>query len=351
MKLIAFFSFLLLTPTILFAQQPQPEAGGVSPTLAQWRAAHYSDVRYKLNITLEKGAPLMKSDIEIQVKLTGDGAKNDLILDWITPLSNSGNMSRADIVAVNDNAFGSMSAGSGNPPNYLMDEKHLIVPKRFLKTGKNLIKINFTSKINASGAAVTRYIDSDDGAEYIYARLFPGEASAVFPCFDQPDLKARFSLTIGVPENWKVVSNTDNEYVVNQKIRTTSAFLYSPSALVFNFKETKPINIYVFAFAAGGFEVFAGKESPVAASPLIVGANPATRLPQMSETVQVTGQRIYVRKSQAKKIEDRAMEILRLHRENKPQIRSRLNKLDIVLLPGIANAPMAVEGLKFISEN
>ena len=29
-----------------------------------------------------------------------------------------------------------------------------------------------------------------------------------FPCFDQPDLKARFTLEITAPEEWTVISNT-----------------------------------------------------------------------------------------------------------------------------------------------
>ena len=44
----------------LQAQTMPPIETGVSKTLAKWRAAHYLDIRYKLNITLEKGAPLMK---------------------------------------------------------------------------------------------------------------------------------------------------------------------------------------------------------------------------------------------------------------------------------------------------
>lgn len=80
LKLLFLFSVMTFAS---FAQQP-PLEPGVSQTLARWRAAHYSDVRYKLNITLEKGAPLMKGEIEIRVKLTDEGAQNNLILDWRT---------------------------------------------------------------------------------------------------------------------------------------------------------------------------------------------------------------------------------------------------------------------------
>ena len=67
MKTFAFLIiFMFLTATTIFAQTPPIEAG-VSQALAKWRGANYSDVRYKLNITLEKGAPLMKGTIEIRV--------------------------------------------------------------------------------------------------------------------------------------------------------------------------------------------------------------------------------------------------------------------------------------------
>ena len=37
-----------------------PIEPGVSQELARWRAEHYSDVRYKLNLTLEKMSPVLK---------------------------------------------------------------------------------------------------------------------------------------------------------------------------------------------------------------------------------------------------------------------------------------------------
>ena len=74
--------------------------------------------------------------------------------------------------------------------------EHLILPKEFLKTGENVIKINFASPIKTSGAAVTRYVDKEDNAEYVYSLFVPSDASTAFPVFDQPDLKARFQLNI-----------------------------------------------------------------------------------------------------------------------------------------------------------
>src|SRR5580765_731990 len=62
--------FILLFVIGAHSQLP-PIEPGVSQELAKWRAARYSDVRYKLNLTLEKMSPVLKGTIEIRVKVSG----------------------------------------------------------------------------------------------------------------------------------------------------------------------------------------------------------------------------------------------------------------------------------------
>jgi len=71
------FAFILMTISS-FAQTPTIDAG-VSQTLAKWRVGNYSDVRYKLNLTLEKMLPTLKGAIEVSVNLK---TASDVILDW-----------------------------------------------------------------------------------------------------------------------------------------------------------------------------------------------------------------------------------------------------------------------------
>src|SRR5690606_40271601 len=68
-----------------------PIEPGVSRELARWRAARYSDVRYKLNLTLEKMSPVLKGTMEIRVNVgartplsaSGQGSEvPPIILDW-----------------------------------------------------------------------------------------------------------------------------------------------------------------------------------------------------------------------------------------------------------------------------
>ncbi len=68
--------FLLIAAMTAFLQIPAIEPG-VSHDLAKWRAAHYSDVRYKLNLTLEKMSPVLKGTIEIKVKVGETGRRGD----------------------------------------------------------------------------------------------------------------------------------------------------------------------------------------------------------------------------------------------------------------------------------
>src|SRR5215510_7902915 len=83
---ILFALFVLAMSSAVFAQVPVIESG-VSQELARWRAAHYSDVRYKLNLTLEKMSPVLKGTMEIRVKVSEPGAVATgsippIILDW-----------------------------------------------------------------------------------------------------------------------------------------------------------------------------------------------------------------------------------------------------------------------------
>ncbi len=75
-----------------------------------------------------------------------------------------------------------------------INNEHILIPNGLLKKGENVIKIQFASPIKTSGSAITRYIDKEDGAEYIYSLFVPSDASTAFPVFDQPDLKARFQI-------------------------------------------------------------------------------------------------------------------------------------------------------------
>lgn len=57
------------------------------------------------------------------------------------------------------------------------------------------------------GLGLARFTDPADGAPYVLGNCFPTSAPSVFCCFDQPDLRADFTLTIAAPAGWDCVSN------------------------------------------------------------------------------------------------------------------------------------------------
>ena len=263
---------LLILSTSGPAQAPAIEPG-VSQELARWRAARYSDVRYKLNLTLEKMSPVLKGTIEIRVNVrdagpagrgyeanvsvppavAGGALTPAIILDWrkirgSEHLSMISNVSINGTYAVPEGAtFNERESPEIHGPRYRESNEHLIFADKVFP-GENVIKLDFTSPILASGSAITRYVDKEDGSEYIYSLFVPSDASTTFPVFDQPDLKGKFRLLADVPPDWKIVSNT---YVHKMSEFECPAGKICPVG--YEFAETKPISTYVFAFAAGPF--------------------------------------------------------------------------------------------------
>ena len=61
---------------------------------------------------------------------------------------------------------------------------------------------------STTGEGLHRFVDPADGEDYLYAQSFLDDAQRIFACFDQPDLKAPFTLTRRrAPPDWTVVGN------------------------------------------------------------------------------------------------------------------------------------------------
>jgi aminopeptidase N len=120
---------------------------------------------------------------------------------------------------------------------------HLVVPSRLLRDGENRLRFDFVADIAPSGASIIRAHDPTDGSDYLYTLLVPSDANQLFPCFDQPDLKARVRLTLTAPAAWSVVANGA------ARSSDTSA-----DKVITRFDSTRPISTYLIAFAAGPWQ-------------------------------------------------------------------------------------------------
>ncbi|MEZ5429505.1 MAG: M1 family aminopeptidase [Pyrinomonadaceae bacterium] len=354
---LALFSIIL--PAVIFPpeslSQTPPTEPGVSLELAEWRAANYRNIRYALHITLEKMAPLMNGEIEVRVDLTEEGAKRDLILDWrTTQFENDEFKPFARVVAVNQKR-----TDSSNESFIFFRREHLIISPLLLKKGENVIKIEFASPIKTSGAAVTRYVDKTDGGEYVYSLFVPSDASTAFPVFDQPDLKARFKLTVDMPNDWRVASNAHPEPVrVNSNFTALlpgNGTSQPYRTYTHSFEETQPISPYVFAFAAGNFERFVEEYADSVDSMLAQATDDWTRIARPLFDPAKT--KIYVRRSQAEKFKSHAEEVFRLNREGVKFLENwfdhqfPFSKYDLVLIPEFPFGGMEHAGATFLRED
>ena len=212
-----------------------PPASGVSRELATWRAGLVSEVRYGLTIDIKPKAEKLHGHEILEFRLSRMPDK-DLPLDF-RDLSGPGVIADAKVNG---------SAVRPEQPN-----GHILLPANALKAGVNNVEMDFESPVAESNRAITRSIDPVDSSEYLYTLFVPMDASMAFPCFDQPDLKGRFTLEATAPEGWTVISNTNGK---TDQGRT-------------RFDETRPISTYLFAFAAGPFEQLPDPEPGAALRP------------------------------------------------------------------------------------
>ncbi|MBC8152852.1 MAG: aminopeptidase, partial [Bacteroidetes bacterium] len=114
----------------------------------------------------------------------------------------------------------------------VFSREHVLISPSFLRPGPNTIAIKFT----AGNLSLNR------NDEYLYTLLVPDRARTVFPCFDQPDLKASFQLSLVIPAGWQAITNAPQRDSSVTGGRKTIHFLPSDT-----------ISTYLFSFVAGKF--------------------------------------------------------------------------------------------------
>lgn len=121
----------------------------------------------------------------------------------------------------------------------------LTLDQRLLKHGaENLLDVEYENQFDTGGDGVFRFVDPEDGAEYIYTNFEPYEAHRMAPLFDQPDIKARLTLEVLAPSTWVVMANGAERAVGAAE---------ADGRTLRTFAETPPLSTYLFAMAAGAF--------------------------------------------------------------------------------------------------
>jgi aminopeptidase N len=215
--LITLFLGTLLTT--MQAATMAPIGPGVSEALASERRAAFQDVRYDLRVIVpsERKEPV-RGRVAVRLILK---APHRVVFDFAQPPD------RIARVTVN-----------GRDARPRIADGHLVVAAEQTRAGVNEIEIEFVSGDEA--------LNRDD--EFLYTLFVPSRAQLAFPCFDQPDLKARYTLSLEVPESWQAVAN-------GRELGDGGQGAPPAGRRRVRFAETEPLPTYLFAFVAGRFSV------------------------------------------------------------------------------------------------
>ncbi|HSR68986.1 MAG TPA: M1 family aminopeptidase [Acidobacteriota bacterium] len=283
---------LLITMTIGCGSSPPylEWERGVSQRLAQDRSQRLSQLRYGISLRIpeERSRPI-EGTVVARFNLSSD--EGGLALDFNAPAQQVKEVRAAGLA---------VEAG--------LEDGHILLPSSALVEGVNQVEVDFI----AGDSSLNRR------DEYLYTLFVPDRASTSLPLFDQPNLKARFTLQLELPESWTALANgAQEECSVTEQGRKLCSFA-----------ETEPIPTYLLAFAAGRFQVeeWQGEGYPM---------------------------RFWHRESDAQKVERNREEIFRLHQqalqwlEDYTGIRYPFAKFDFALIPSFQYGGMEHPGAIF----
>lgn len=197
------------------ADSSQLRAAGVSRELAEYRKMHYLNPRYSLRFYIpEFRSESVRGQVDVEIQTDG---RQPIILDF-----------RADSAQII-----SVKLNEKEVPYEVKDE-HLFLDAHYTCEGKNVVSVGFVP----SNQSLNRR------DEFLYTLLVPDRARTLFPCFDQPDMKSIYRLTLDIPSSWQAVANS-----AIQQIDSTNT-----QRRQIHFKETEPLSTYLFSFVAGKLE-------------------------------------------------------------------------------------------------
>lgn len=160
------------------------------------------------------------------------------------------------------------------PGNEIFLKRRVHLPKKYQKVGHNKVIIAYRNEYATNGNGLHHFVDPEDKEEYLYSNFEPFSANKMFPCFDQPNLKATLKLVTVTPNNWVVVGNElELATIPLEKAGEKLKELNIPAVIIskeleinkFIFREfaaTPAISTYLFACIAGPYDFFISNRKP-----------------------------------------------------------------------------------------
>jgi len=186
------------------------------------RAAVVADPRYEVALDLDAGAE--RFDVEATITFRGSEPGASTFLEFVAP----------EISTLELN-------GETLPPDVHFDGVRITLPSI---AADNRLRVVGRGAYQRDGIGLHRAVDPVDGEAYVYSDAEPYDIHRVYPCFDQPDIKGRFTFTVKAPAGWEVASNM-----------APSDRAADGEAGEWRFPETPPMSTYITCIAGGPYHV------------------------------------------------------------------------------------------------
>jgi aminopeptidase N len=198
---------------------------------ADARKARISNVEYDALIDIATSEEEIVGQLSIQFELSD--AASDLTLDFTGGTLNSLQVNGA-IITNDYNGY------------------YITLPAEQLKLGTNTVIVAYRNPFGHDGTGLHRFVDPEDGLTYLHSYLWPYYANRLLPSFDQPNLKANFSLQVIAPESWSVFS-----------MSPASAEAHAENTRLWTFTKTPKIATYMFSLHAGPYTIWSDDSGDV----------------------------------------------------------------------------------------
>ena len=190
---------------------------------AQERSAHVTVDSYAVDLDLTGTGPTFRSTTTciFESSAPGDSTWIDLLAENVESVRLNGAELDLDTV---------VKGGRILLPELARDNTVTVVAHcRYMNTGEGL----------------HRFIDPVDDETYLYTQFESADARRMYACFEQPDLKGTFQLTVTAPAHWQVVSNSP----------TPEPEPCGPGIATWVFPPTPRMSTYITALVAGPYHV------------------------------------------------------------------------------------------------
>ena len=191
---------------------------------ADARKARVSNLEYDALIDIAASEDELVGELSIQFDLSD--TSSDLTLDFTGGTLNS-------------------TLINGEAVNAAYNGYYITLPAAQLQLGSNTVELTYRSPYGHDGTGLHRFVDPEDGLTYMHSYLWPYYANRLLPSFDQPSLKANFSLRVRAPESWSVFSMSP---------ATTEAA--TDNTRLWTFTKTPEIATYMFSLHAGPYKIW-----------------------------------------------------------------------------------------------